>query len=297
MTEEYKSCRLCRRECGVNRTENGRGICRSSDEMTVARAALHMWEEPIISGKEGSGAIFFGGCSLGCIYCQNREISRGDKGKNVSIKRLAEIMIELEGQGAHNINLVTPTHFAPSIKESILIAREKGLSVPVVYNTGGYDSISTLKMLEGAVDVYLPDFKYYRAETARLYSNAENYPESAVDAIEEMLRQTGRAQIGTDGLIKRGVVVRILLLPGHVAEAKLILKRLYTRFKDEIFISLMSQYTPMQNMPRPLDRPVTKQEYRELTDYAAGLGITNAFIQNRESSDEAYIPSFDNIGV
>ena len=265
--------------------------------MTVARAALHMWEEPIISGERGSGAIFFGGCSLGCIYCQNREISRQGKGKKVSVKRLAEIMLELQGQGAHNINLVTPTHFAPSIKESVSLARSQGLSVPVVYNTGGYDSISTLRMLEGTVDVYLPDFKYYRSKTAKLYSNAENYPESVPEAIKEMLRQTGRAQIGKDGLIKRGVVVRILLLPGHVAEAKLILKQLYTSFKDEIFISLMSQYTPIPNMPRPLDRPVTKQEYRELLDYAAGLGITNAFTQNRESSSEAYIPSFDGEGV
>lgn len=297
MTEEYKSCRLCRRECGVNRTENERGICSSTDEMTVARAALHMWEEPIISGERGSGAIFFGGCSLGCIYCQNREISRQGKGKKVSVKRLAEIMLELQGQGAHNINLVTPTHFAPSIKESVSLARSQGLSVPVVYNTGGYDSISTLRMLEGTVDVYLPDFKYYRIKTAKLYSNAENYPESVLEAIKEMLRQTGRAQIGKDGLIKRGVVVRILLLPGHVAEAKLILKQLYKSFKDEIFISLMSQYTPIPNMPRPLDRPVTKQEYRELLDYAAGLGITNAFTQNRESSSEAYIPSFDGEGV
>ena len=297
MTEEYKSCRLCRRECGVNRTENERGICSSTDEMTVARAALHMWEEPIISGERGSGAIFFGGCSLGCIYCQNREISRQGKGKKVSVKRLAEIMLELQGQGAHNINLVTPTHFAPSIKESVSLARSQGLSVPVVYNTGGYDSISTLRMLEGTVDVYLPDFKYYRSKTAKLYSNAENYPESVLETIKEMLRQTGRAQIGKDGLIKRGVVVRILLLPGHVAEAKLILKQLYTSFKDEIFISLMSQYTPIPNMPRPLDRPVTKQEYRELLDYAAGLGITNAFTQNRESSSEAYIPSFDGEGV
>ncbi len=290
------SCTLCRRRCGVNRYE-GKGGCLVGATPTVARAALHFWEEPIISGTRGSGTIFFSGCSLGCIYCQNHEISGGKLGKEISTEKLAEIMLTLESRGAHNINLVTPTHFAPSIAEAIRAARTAGLSLPIVYNTGSYDSPETLARLSGLVNVYLPDLKYYRCETAKALSGAPDYPIAAREAIAEMHRQTGAPVIGEDGLIKSGVVVRILLLPGHVAEAKLSLKYLSEAYGNGIFISLMSQYTPINGMTPPLNRRVTHEEYRQLTDYADRLGIENCFVQDITSASEGFIPDFQSLDI
>ena len=290
---EYTCCKLCARECGIDRTNGQRGFCGASDVMTVSRAALHMWEEPIISSERGSGTIFFSGCSLGCVFCQNREISRNaDIGKEVSESELADIMLSLESQGAHNVNFVTPTHFAPSIKRAVEIAREGGLSIPVVYNTSSFDSVKALKMLEGTVDVYLADFKYYLKKTAAKLSFAKNYPDVARASIKEMVRQAPEP-ILKDGVMTSGVIVRILLLPAHVAEAKLILKYLYGEYGDNIYISLMSQYTPMENMTPPLNRRVTHAEYDELCDYAVRLGIKNAFVQERESVGDSFIPKFD----
>ncbi len=288
----YTRCNLCGHACLVNRSAGEVGICRSGDTPTVSRAALHMWEEPIISGTRGSGTIFFSGCSLGCVFCQNRDISSSPVGEYAPTERLARMMLSLEADGAHNINFVTPTHFAPTVAEAISSAREEGLSIPIVYNTGGFDSEEGLSLLNGLVDIYLPDFKYVRPGTAGKLSHAENYPEVARAAIAEMVKRQPRAVID-DGIMKRGVIVRVLLLPGHVAEAKLAVKYLYSTYGDKIYISLMSQYTPMPGMPGSLSRRVTHDEYRELTDYAAGLGVTRAFVQDLNSSDIEYIPEFN----
>ena len=292
----YKSCRLCGHGCGVNRTRGERGLCNMTSSVRVARAALHMWEEPIISGERGSGTVFFSGCSLGCIYCQNKDISRGAGGVKISEERLSEIFLELECQGAHNVNLVTPTHFVPSVISSVAMARERGLTVPIVYNTSSYETRETIAALSGTVDVYLADLKYYKEETARRLSFADDYCRTAREAIAEMVKNQPIPVI-KDGIMQRGVVVRILLLPGHLIEAKLSLKYLYDTYGDSIYISLMSQYTPMGELPSPLDRTVTEYEYRSLVRYAEELGVTYAFIQEGGSAEESFIPAFDNTGV
>lgn len=291
----YKKCNLCARNCGVDRTLQY-GFCKSSDKVHIARAALHFWEEPPISGINGSGTIFFSGCSLSCVYCQNKDISRGRAGKPVSIERLAQIMIELEEQKAHNINLVTPTHFIPTIVEAIKIAKAKGLSIPIVYNTGSYETVESLKMLDGLVDVYLPDLKYFSHKTAAL-SNAPDYPDVARSAIAEMYRQVGKPMFDEQGMMKSGIIVRILLLPGHVADAKLSLKYLIKTYGDNIYISLMNQYTPMEGMNPPLNRGVTREEYRDLLAYADKLGLENGFTQEFGTAKESFIPSFDGSGL
>lgn len=292
----YSRCMLCGHKCGVDRSER-RGACGMSDELFVARAALHHWEEPPISGTRGSGTIFFSGCSLGCVYCQNREISRGESGIAITTERLTDIMLELREQGAHNINLVTPTHYAPTIAAAIDGARERGLSVPIVYNTSSYDTVEALKIMEGRVDIYLADLKYHKSETAKRLSHAENYPEVAQAAIAEMYRQVGDTVVDSDGIMERGVIVRVLLLPRHLAEAKLNVRRLYDSYGDGIYLSLMSQYTPPRGMEPPLDRLVTAEEYRELVEYAERIGVKNAFIQEHAAASESFIPPFDNSGV
>lgn len=288
----YSSCVICARKCGVDRTSGEIGFCRSSDKMKITRAALHYWEEPIISGTRGSGTVFFSGCSLGCIYCQNSKISRASVGREVTPTDLAAEMLRLEREGAHNINFVTPTHFAPSVKDAVRIAREMGLSVPIVYNTGSYDTEETVRALEGTVDIYLPDLKYYRTVSAEKLSFAKDYPDVARTAIAEMVRQHPNPVI-EDGIMRSGVVVRILLLPSHVAEAKLSLKYLYDTYGDSIYISLMNQYTPMLGMKSPLDRTVTNAEYSELVSYAERLGVVNAFIQEGGTQKESFIPDFE----
>lgn len=293
----YEKCTLCARSCGANRAAGDIGYCGMSDKLFVSRAAKHYWEEPIISGTRGSGTVFFSGCSLRCIYCQNADISRGVSGKEISEERLAEIFLELEADGAHNINLVTPTHFVPSIVRSVSSARELGLTLPIVYNTASYESSECLDLLRGTVDVFLPDLKYYRSETAALYSNAGDLPEVSRAAIDKMISMTGEPVLNSEGLITRGTVVRLLLLPSHLAEAKLNLRYLYEHYGNGIYISLMSQYTPPPSMPSPLDRRVTLAEYRELVAYAERLGVVNAFTQERESAKESFIPPFDNTGV
>ena len=288
----YSSCELCARKCGVDRTNGKIGFCKSTDIPKITRAALHFWEEPIISGTRGSGTIFFSGCSLGCVYCQNSRISRASVGREVNAYDLVSEMLRLESEGAHNINFVTPTHFAPSIEKSVKIARERGLSVPIVYNTGSYDTVKTIQNLDGIVNVYLPDLKYYRPESAEKLSFAKDYPTVAREAIAEMVRQQPKPVI-KDGIMRSGVIVRILLLPSHVAEAKLSLKYLYDTYGDNIYISLMNQYTPMQGMKSPLDRTVTNSEYSELVSYAERLGVVNAFIQEGGTQKESFIPDFE----
>lgn len=292
---EYKNCRLCARNCGIDRTEK-MGFCKSGTEMYIARAALHYWEEPPISGTNGSGTIFFSGCSLLCEYCQNRDISRGRTGKPVSPERLSEIMINLQDEKAHNINLVTPTHFIPSIAEAITQAKSKGLTIPIVYNTASYENPEVLKILDGLVDVYLSDLKYYTSKLASL-SSAPDYPSVARAAIDEMYRQVGTPRFDEEGIMKKGIIVRILLLPGHVADAKLSLKYLVDTYGENIYVSLMNQYTPMADMKPPLNRRVTREEYAQLTDYAEKIGLVNGFTQDFGTAKESFIPPFDNTGI
>lgn len=286
-------CRLCPRNCGADRWK-GKGYCGAGAEMKIARAALHMWEEPCISGKEGSGAIFFTGCSLGCDYCQNRSISRGERGKAVTVEELAEIMIRLQEQNANNINLVTAGHYAPQTAEALSLAKEKGLQIPVVYNSSGYEKPETLRLLSGLVDVYLPDFKYLSPELSRKYSRAEDYGKRVKEALKEMLRQTGSPRFDERGMIERGVIVRHLLLPGHVEESKRVVEYLYKTYGNQIYISIMNQYTPMPAMSGDplLSRRVTKREYERLVDYAVSLGVEQGFIQEGDTAKESFIPEF-----
>ena len=296
MKNQYESCLLCGRGCGVDRTAGEVGYCGMSATPTVARASLHEWEEPPISGERGSGTVFFSGCSLGCVFCQNRNIADGSVGRAVTDSRIAEMMLELSSLGAHNINLVTPTHFAPTVISSVRLARERGMSLPIVYNTSSYDAVDTLRSLEGTVDIYLADYKYHLPRTAERLAGAADYPAVAREAIAEMVRQKPTPVI-EDGIMKSGVIVRILLLPSHVAEAKLAVKYLHETYGDVIYLSLMSQYTPMKGMKSPLDRRVTKEEYRELVDYAIEKGVERAFVQEGESASESFIPEFDMTGV
>ena len=298
MTNIYKSCTLCPRNCSIDRSTQ-KGYCKIADKLLVARAALHMWEEPCISGEKGSGTVFFGGCSFGCIYCQNAEIRDGKAGKEITAERLAEIFFELKDQGANNINLVTPTHFVPHIIKALDIAKLQNLNLPVVYNTGGYEKTETLKMLDGYIDIYLPDFKYYNKQSAKEYSNAPNYTEYAKKAVSEMVRQVGKPQFYENGIMKKGVIVRHLLLPYHLEESQHIIKYLYEPYKHNIFISIMNQYTPMPQTAdhKILKERVTKKEYNHLIDYAVDIGVENGFIQEGETATESFIPPFDNTGV
>ena len=289
---DYASCTLCAHACRVDRTTAARGRCRMSSAMRVSRIALHPWEEPILTGRCGSGTVFFVGCSLGCVYCQNRRISRGNGGEEYSPDTLADAMLRLARQGAANINLVTPTHFVPSVIETVRLARERGLTVPIVYNTSSYDTVQTLRALEGTVDIYLADFKYWDSRLAAQYSGASDYPEVARAAIAEMMRQQPTPRYATDGTLIGGVICRLLLLPGAVANSKLALSYLYRTYGDHIILSLMNQYTPVGEQKPPLDRPVTHEEYGELLNYADRLGITNAFTQEYGTAQESFIPDF-----
>lgn len=294
-----KKCSLCPRNCGVNRLDEQKGFCGVDAEILVARAALHMWEEPCISGKEGSGAVFFSGCSLGCGFCQNNKISRGQTGKKITVEYLAELFFQLQGQGANNINLVTAGHFLPQVALALENARAHGLKIPVVYNSSGYEKADTLKILKGLVDIYLPDFKYMDPELAGKYSHAPDYPQIAKAALEEMVQQIGTPEFDERGMMKKGVIVRHLLLPGHVKNSREVLKYLYETYGDRIYISIMNQYTPMPAMkddPK-LSRKVTDREYERLLDYALSLGLNNGFIQEGETAKESFIPEFNEEGV
>ena len=318
----YESCHCCPRNCQINRTKK-QGWCHSPAGIRAARAALHPWEEPCISGLHGSGTIFFSGCTLRCCFCQNYQISSEGFGKDISGTRLEEIFLELQAQGAHNINLVTPTHFVPQIIEALKCAKVRGLHLPVIYNTGGYESEETLAMLDGWVDAYLPDFKYLSAELADAYSHAADYPQVAKLALQEMVRQVGSAQFEIvsgensgrvtdelltdvdygDGELERmlqGVVVRHLVLPGYVEESKNVIRYLYETYGNQIYISIMNQYTPMSGIEvqyPELGRKITLREYDEVVDYAIESGVENGFIQEGETAEESFIPEFDTSGV
>lgn len=296
---KYENCLLCPRKCGINRSTGQTGVCGVSSEIKVARAALHYWEEPCISGKRGSGAVFFSGCSLHCVFCQNREISDGKAGKVISKERLSDIFMELADKGANNINLVTPGQYIPDIVWAVNDAKSRGMKLPIIYNTSGYENVTELKLLEGIVDVYLPDFKYMDSALSAKYSRAKDYPSVAKQAISEMVRQQPRVVIDdATGLIQKGVIVRQLLLPGHVNDAKAILKYLHDTYQDSIYISMMSQFTPIALKDYPeINRTVTRREYERLIDYAIKIGITNAFIQEGNVAKDSFIPAFDGEGV
>ena len=291
-----KSCRLCPRACGVNRTAGNVGYCKAGEEIKIARAALHYWEEPPISGKNGSGTVFFSYCNMGCVFCQNYGISHEHHGRTVTEGELAEIFIDLQKSGANNINLVTPTHYVPQIKSALITAKKNGLTVPIVYNCGGYESVEALKTLDGLVDIYMPDMKYYSDKYALKYSNAPGYFGYACEAIEEMYRQTGKNTFDENGLMKSGVLVRHMLMPGMLFDSKKILDYLYGKYGDNIYIGIMNQYTPMPNAEKfpEINRRVDKRYYETLVDYAGKIGITNAFVQSGEAIGESFIPEFWN---
>lgn len=296
---KYENCLLCPRKCGINRRTGQTGVCGVSSEIRVARAALHYWEEPCISGKRGSGAVFFSGCSLHCVFCQNREISDGKAGKVISKERLSDIFMELADKGANNINLVTPGQYIPDIVWAVNDAKSRGMKLPIIYNTSGYENVTELKLLEGIVDVYLPDFKYMDNMLSAKYSRAKDYPSVAKQALSEMVRQQPDVVIDdATGLIQKGVIVRQLLLPGHVNDAKAVLKYLYDTYHDHVYISMMSQFTPIALKDYPeINRTVTRREYERLVDYAIKIGITNAFIQEGDVAKDSFIPAFDCEGV
>lgn len=311
---EASSCTLCPRECGADRLHGVRGRCGCDNEIYVARAALHMWEEPCISGAKGSGTVFFSGCPLGCVFCQNGDIANVKVGKRITVERLAEIFHEQQARGANNINLVTPTHYIPQIAEALKIAKAAGMKLPVVYNSSGYEKVSSLRLLEGLVDVYLPDMKYMSGELAGRYSRAEDYPETARAALAEMYRQVGRprfvreqgapedAEDESGLLMTKGMIVRHLILPGCTDDSKEVIRYLYQTYGDDIYISIMSQYTPMpQFLPGgrlaerypELGRTLTEKEYDEVVDYAIWLGVENAFIQEGDVAEDSFIPDFE----
>ncbi len=288
-------CDICPRKCGVNREKGELGFCKMKDKIKIARYSLHYWEEPIISGETGSGTIFFSGCNLKCIFCQNYKISSENMGKEISVERLKEICLELQNMGANNINLVTGTHFLPLIKEALILAKKEGLTIPIVYNTSSYENVESLKEMEGLIDIYLPDLKYYDNKLAENFSLANNYFEIATNAIKEMVRQTGKPVI-ENNIMKKGVIVRHLLLPNHLEDSKKIIKYLHDTYDEDIYISIMNQYTPIKKFDKypELNRTLTDKEYDELVNYACDLNITQAFIQEGETCKESFIPDFTN---
>ena len=288
-------CDLCPRLCAIDRTKT-RGFCGAGELVKVARAMLHKWEEPCISGQNGAGTVFFSYCNLRCVYCQNYEISHKDNGKEISVNRLAEIFSELQDKDAQTLDLVTPTHFAPQIKEALLIAKKRGLNIPVVYNTGGYERAEIIKEIASLVDVFMPDFKYYSNELSKKYSSADNYVEIAKDAIEAMYEAKGRFKI-ENGIMTSGVLVRHLVLPGQRKDSMQILKYLYDTFGDNIYLSIMRQYTPTNNAPKELQRKLTTFEYESVVNYAIDLGFKHAYTQEKTAATEDFIPVFNGDGV
>lgn len=302
MNRQYLSCEICPRGCKVNRVHQQVGVCKVTSILKVARAALHFWEEPCISGTKGSGAVFFSGCSMHCVFCQNEGIAQGNIGKEIEKERLVEIFLELQDKGANNINLVTPGQYVPHIIWAVEHARNQGLLLPIVYNTSSYERVDTLKQLEGIVDVYLPDFKYWDSTIAAKYSNAPDYPKVAMAAIAEMVRQQPEVlfyEKEGQELIKKGVIVRQLLLPGQLQDAKKIVKYLYDTYGNQIYLSLMSQFTPLPHVEKypELNCKISPEIYDEYVDYAIEIGVENGFIQEGDVAEERFIPDFNCEGV
>lgn len=295
-----RDCTLCPRRCHADRLHGQTGFCSQTAELRAARAALHFWEEPCISGDCGSGTVFLSGCSLQCIFCQNRSIALGKTGRSISMDRLCEIFLELQEKGAANINLVTAGHFLPQVAYSLELAREQGLTIPVVYNTGSYEEINSLRMLDGLVDIYLPDLKYYSSELSAKYSQAPDYFEKASAAISEMVRQVGAPAFDSDtGLMQKGVIVRHLLLPGQVKDSKRILRYLHDTYRNGIYVSIMNQFTPLaeSSLLEELNHPVAEAEYEKILSFAERIGIEQGFYQEGGTAKESFIPPFDLEGI
>ena len=289
-----ENCNLCPRRCGANRAAGQTGFCGALSLPRTARIALHFWEEPCISGESGSGTVFFSHCTMKCVFCQNYDISTCNKGRDMTVNELSDAFLSLQEQGANNINLVTPTHFVPQIIEALDIAKNNGLVLPVLYNTSGYENVETLKMLEGYIDIYMPDFKYYNNKYAMKYSKARDYFEITSAAIREMVRQTGRAVINDKGIMTSGTLVRHLMLPGLMLDSKRVMDYLYNSYGDDIYISLMCQYTPLPHVKAypELDKKINMDKYNALVDYCARRGMERVFIQSEESASESFIPPF-----
>ena len=296
---EREGCGLCPRLCGADRAGGEKGVCGADGRIMVARAALHMWEEPCISGERGSGAVFFCGCPLHCVFCQNHEISSGMAGKEITKEQLSRIFLSLQDQGAANLNLVTASHYVPQILEALSQAWKEGFRLPVVYNSSAYEQLKTLAMLDGAVDVYLPDLKYMDPALAGSFSHAPDYPGTAMAAIEEMVKQTGPCVFDAEGYIIRGTIVRHLILPGHTRDSMAVLDYLFHTYGKDIYISIMSQYTPVRHQSRypELNRRLTQREYRKVLDHAQTLGIENGYYQEGSTAQESFIPAFDLEGL
>lgn len=302
---EFENCQLCPRRCQVDRTSGTRGVCGATDELIVARAALHEWEEPPISVGAGSGTVFFAHCPLRCIYCQNKEIAHNGVGQSISIERLSEIFLELQQAGAANINLVTPTHYAPHIVSALTAARTAGLVLPVVYNTSGYERAACIEAVAPSIDVFLTDFKYldaHESDAAARYSRAPDYYASALEALDAMVAATGKPVFDTwegDARLVRGVVVRHLLLPGREEESKLLIGRLFERYGQQVLYSLMSQYTPLEPLVEApeLNEPVSDHAYEEFLEYCDAIGMSDYYWQQGPAASESFIPAFDGTGV
>lgn len=292
-------CELCPRKCHANRLSGNKGFCGADNTIHIARAALHFWEEPCISGEEGSGTVFFTGCTMKCIFCQNKEISRGMCGKEISTERLSEIFLELKEKKANNINLVTPMHYAPFIMDALDLSRQNGLDLPIVWNTGGWENEDMVKAVKDYADIWLTDFKYYDNSLAEKFSSAPKYFETADKALKAMVSQTGNPVFSQNGIMEKGVIVRHLILPEHTDDSKKVLEYLYNTYGDRIWISIMNQYTPLCNDERypELSRKVSDEEYDDVINYAIDLGITNAFVQEGGTVSESFIPPFDLEGV
>ena len=291
-------CNICPRNCNVDRSVS-KGFCGMTDTVKISRAALHMWEEPCISGEKGSGTVFFSGCNMKCVFCQNKDISTGGFGKEITVERLADIFVELQKKGALNINLVTPTHYTLQIIEAVKQARKKGLTLPIVYNTSSYENTETIGLLKDTVDIWLPDFKYTDNAAAQRYSKSADYVEKAKDAIDEMVKQQPECIFDDEGIIQKGVIVRHLVLPGQIQAAKDAVRYLYEKYGDSIFVSIMSQYTPCTDLGDypEINRKITQEEYDRVVDYAVDIGLENGFLQEGESASESFIPPFDLTGV
>ena len=295
MIEELKKCEVCPHKCKVNRIENEVGICRSKDTVKVALASVHKFEEPCISGETGSGTVFFSNCNLQCVFCQNYEISSLGRGKEITIDRLAKIFLEQQEKNVNNINLVSPTSYAMQIIEAIKIAKEMGLNIPIIYNTNGFENIETLKKLEGYIDVYLPDLKYAENGLGKKYSNIENYFEIATSAIKEMQRQCGKLVFDDNGIIKKGVIIRHLILPNHIENSKKVLKWISDNVSEDTMVSIMAQYFPTYKARefKELNRKLTKMEYSIIEEYLYSLNIEKGYIQDLEEDEEIYVPKWE----
>ena len=294
MLEELKKCEICPHKCKIDRTKQI-GRCKATDKVKIALYSIHNFEEPCISGTKGSGTIFFSNCNMNCIYCQNYEISQLGKGKEITIQELADIMIKQQEKGVENINLVTPTSYTLQIIEAIKIAKQKGLKIPIVYNTNGYENVETLKLLEGYVDIYLPDLKYYNDEISKKYSKVDNYFEIATNAIKEMYRQVGQPVLDEEGIMKKGLMIRHLVLPNNIENSKNVLRWIKENLDNNIYVSIMAQYFPTYKAKETddLNRKLTKKEYEEIENYLYDLNLENGYIQELGEHEEEYVPKWD----